>query len=476
MNAPQQRFSLQAPTFRTPGRIGFRVPFGLRDGRAWAPSEVAKGKACGCVCPGCLAPLTAKAQHSRRKRPHFAHLTDTGCNTGRETGVHLRAKQLIADRRQLLLPAWPGNPATTPNPPRARDSDGQWHSGRRVDLPAHTANLDKVELERSFGLYTPDIAATDQAGTLLIEIRVTHAVDDRKAELVDAGGYRMVEIDLSGLDRNTPHDPVAFEQAVLCDPANRQWIANPQAMREWAASKAELDKDVAERNAWIAEQRQRSALAEQERQQRMALEDRQRAEKKEFVRKRERAKHLKDLEQLAELTDPARVAAMLSSCRKAADERIAQLLETVPTSVRAATLRWHPDAWVFGAHPVLWQLLAYKHFVGDRPPGHRFNQRNVAAWVRTTFPTEGRLYRLFVAKYAARADARRAGFCKRTLDYWVFTPDENSRIPDFYAPVNELVSRLESARVVRLLPAPIGQCEVLPLPPTGCYPTAFVAS
>ena len=93
MDTIPEPFTLRNPSGNPLARRGgFRVPFGLRDGRVWAPEEVAKGKACGCICPGCHAPLAAKAQESRRKRPHFAHLTDTGCQTGRETGIHQRAK------------------------------------------------------------------------------------------------------------------------------------------------------------------------------------------------------------------------------------------------------------------------------------------------------------------------------------------------------------------------------------------------
>lgn len=475
MDAPPESFFLQTPTVTTRVRVGFRVPFGLLDGRAWAPSEVAKGKACRCVCPGCLAPLSAKAQDSRRKRPHFAHLADAGCATGRETGIHLRAKQIIADRRRLLLPAWEGHPATMPNPPNAPDAEGQWHSGRRVELPGHTVALDKIDVERNFGAYIPDVSAVDATGPLLIEICVTHAVEDSKAARVGAHGYRMVEIDLSRLDRHTPHDLAAFEHAVLADPGNRHWVVNPAATREWLASKAELDRQIAERNARFAEQRQEAARAEQERRERVVRESRGRAEKKEFVRKRERTKHIHDLERLAELTDPARVAAVLKTYREAADDRIELLLEAAPSAVRTAALRWHPNAWIFGAHPALWQLLAYKHFVADRPPGYRFNQRHVAGWVRETFPSEHVLYRLFAAQYTARADARRAGFSKRSLDYWVFTQEENARIPHFYAPINEFISRLESAQVIRSPLAPIGDCEVLPPPRTGFHPTAFVA-
>ena len=80
----------------------------------------------------------------------------------------------------------------------------------------------------------------------------------------------------------------------------------------------------------------------------------------------------------------------------------------------------------------------------------------------------------FLAPTPPSGSYSRTGFSKRSLDYWVFTPEENARIPDFYGPINELISRLESAQVIRLLPAPVGECEVLPPPPTGHYPAAFV--
>lgn len=473
--APEASGLHNAATLR-PGRAGFRVPFGLRDGRAWAPVEVKKGRACGCICPGCLAPLSAKAQASRRRRPHFAHLVNSVCTTGRETGIHLRAKQLIAERQRLLLPPWDGALPRMPNPPMAQDDSGEWHRGRRVEVPSRIAALWDIHLERSFGAYTPDVSAIDNLGSLLIEIRVTHAVDDEKAARVGANRQRMVEIDLSHLDRFTPHDPAAFEHAVLSDPENRRWVVHPQASNDWDASKGELALHIAERNGWIAEQRRQSERAEQERRQRVAREERNKLEKKEFVRRRERSKHTRDLEQLFELTDPGRVNHSLEKYRKQSEARVDELLDGASLAVRSAVLRWHADAWVFGTHPALWQILAYKHFIAGRPAGERFNQREVASWVRRSFPSEASLYRLFVAQYVARAEARRAGFAKRSIGYWVFTPEENARIPDFYAPINDFISRIESTRLIRLLPTPIGECEVLPASPTGLYPAAVVAS
>lgn len=475
MDNISEPFTLRNPSGNPLARRGgFRVPFGLRDGRVWAPGEVAKGKTCGCACPGCHAPLAAKAQESRRKRPHFAHLTDTGCQTGRETGIHLRAKQLIAERQELVIPAWIGDPINMPNPPHARDEEGRLHWGRQIHRPIRRVGLRDIEVERSFGTYQPDVYARDEAGELLIEIRVTHAVDDSKAARVQAQGRRMVEIDLSQLHRNTPHDQNAFEQAVLFDPANRGWISCPEAIADWQASKRELDDQVALRNREIAQQREQLAKAAQERRERENQETKDKAGRKAYVRRLKRAMHANDLGQLCDLTSQDRIKRVLREYQISAAERVGELLAIVPPAVRSACLRAHEDAWIFGVDPTLWQLLAYDHFVAKQLPGHRFNQKDVASWVRRSFPSEASLYRLFAAQYAHRAEARRAGYSKRRLDYWVFTEEENSRIPDFYAPINDFVGRLEAARALRHLPARIGECEVLAQPDAGWLPVAVV--
>jgi len=458
-------FSLRNPAAaRMSARRGFRVPFGLRDGRVWAPAEVAKGKACGCVCPGCGAPLAAKAQTSRRKRPHFAHLTDSGCHTGLETGIHLRAKQLIVEHRRLVVPAWVSDPIDMPNPPHARDQEGRLHWGRQVDHPTRNVELREIEIERSFETYKPDAVAQDEVGELLIEIRVTHAVGDIKAARVQAQGRRMVEIDLSQLHRDIPHDLAAFEHAVLDDAANRSWISCPEAVAEWRASKLELDEQIAEKNREIAQLREDMFKAAQARHEREAQETKGKEGRKAFMRRLKRAKHAEDLQHLMELTSPERIDRVLREYQISAANRVSELLNFVPPAIRSACLRAHEDAWIFGVDPALWQLLTHDHFVAKRSPGERFNQRDVAAWVRRSFNPDRVLYRLFVTQYANRAEAQRAGFPKRRLAYWVFTDEENDRIPNFYAPVNDFVDRLESARVIRKLPAPRGECEVLPPP------------
>lgn len=461
MNKIPEPFSLcNEPASRPTRNRGFRVPFGLRDGRVWAPGEVAKGKECGCVCPGCGQPLVAKAQESRRKRPHFAHLAATECETGRESGVHLRAKQVIEDRRRISLPGWTFDPLDMPNPPTICDDEGHPHKGRQIAFPPREVALHVVQQEQHMGTYQPDVLAIDDDGELLIEIHVTHAVDTRKANLVQADSRRMIEIDLSRMDRDVHHDAHAFDEAVLFDLNNRMWVSCPEAVLQWQQAREELDREVAEKNEWLAEQRNAAAKAKKAREEAVARDAKDRAGRKAFMRDQQRRKVGKQLNQLPELTHPNRVGKLLKQYQESSESRVSKLLESATPQVRSICLRAHPDAWIFGVDPALWQLLTFEHFVKKSKPGARFNQKDVARWVLRSFPYERPLYQLFIAQYAQRADARRAGFNKRRLNHWAFTPEENEAIPNFYEPINDFVDRMESIGLVRKLTSPIGECEV----------------
>lgn len=455
-----------------PSGSPLRVPFGLKDGRALAPSEVAKGKACGCVCPSCGTPLAAKAHASRKRRPHFAHMAGTDCRTGRETGIHLRAKQLIADRLRLFLPVWDGRQPDMPNPPSGLDIEGVRHDGDRVDVPGKATSLLSAEIEARLEGYVPDILARDDEGGLLIEIRVTHAVGEMKAERIAADGWRILEIDLSGMDRDLAHDPEAFEWTVLEDPAIRHWVFHPGAVASWQQSKAELEERISRRNTEIEEARRANEAAAQRRQETAASAEKQKSARREYMRLRERQPYLDSLARLDGLTDPVRVATLTVELRAAAADRVQVLLAESEPPVRHACLSSHRNGWIYGIDPVLWQLLATRQFVTSREPGYRFNQRDLASWVRRTFPYDRDLYRLFAAQYAKRAEARRAGFAKRHLAFWAFSDEENLRIPDFYAPVNHLVDRWVWTGLVCRLPEPIGQCEVCGPPTSGYRPVA----
>lgn len=228
-------------------RFHGQIPFGLRDGRIWAPLEVENGEACGCVCPACGGPLVAKHGHGRR-RPHFSHRTATECSGNLESAIHRRAKQLICDNLSILLPTWTGLPGF-PNPPIAQTVSGRRIAGDKIVWPAETVSLCGGQLEPDFGLFRPDVAARDDQGELLIEIRATHAVDDAKAALVRQGKHRMIEIDLSRMSSDSLFDPEGFKNQVLFSQTNRTWISHPAAERAWKLARDRVKALAAEESS-----------------------------------------------------------------------------------------------------------------------------------------------------------------------------------------------------------------------------------
>jgi len=144
------------------------------------------------TCAGCgdsMSKVSNSKPHSRKgseklieKRGHFRHQHQDECNTGLETSLHHWGKMIIEE-------------------------------AMTVGLPIH--RLSYKEVERDFStkwIYTsvtleewqdgiiPDVVLHHPDGRLNVEIRVTHAVDDTKANLLQKRSQSCIEIDLTGFD------------------------------------------------------------------------------------------------------------------------------------------------------------------------------------------------------------------------------------------------------------------------------------
>ena len=233
------------------GKSNTHIPYGIRNGRTYAAREVATGFACRCDCPGCGRSLVAKNAGSQR-RAHFSHYRlNPDCKRAGETSIHRHAKQLIAEKAWLVLPAWNGTPVM-PNPPQQRDDAGYLHLGRDVGIPSQRSTFVEAQMEKRHGDLQPDVSAIDAEGSLLIEVRVSHAVGDCKIAKVQSDGIRMLEIDLSKVTMEEALDPDRFENLVLNDVSNRQWLSHPGAANAWQDSRRELKRGLLEINRRIA--------------------------------------------------------------------------------------------------------------------------------------------------------------------------------------------------------------------------------
>ena len=201
---------------------------GIHDGRMYGPLEVARGKACNCVCPGCREPLLAKLPVESNRAPHFAHAPGADCAFGFETSLHLAAKQIIEQERSLFVPAL-----------RAvldiRDALNKTHRRERVLGAGGGQPLTDVRVEQGLDTVRPDILAvlSERGQEVAIEIAVTHYVDDEKLAKIERLGLATLEYDLSGC-RDLSWG--SLKDALLEGKVPVRWLYHPlvsEQMREW---------------------------------------------------------------------------------------------------------------------------------------------------------------------------------------------------------------------------------------------------
>jgi hypothetical protein len=203
------------------------------NGRLLHISEVkGNGLACECVCPSCHSKLIAN--QGKIKAHHFAHYSDRACVFAYETMLHLLAKQVIADRKEVLLP-----------PVVAR------HKNLEMDIRGATiCPLYEVIIEHDMGGMRVDILGRHRAKNvtkdLIIEAAVSHKCELKKVAMIRERKAAAIEIDLSKVPRNASKKEM--EQAIIAT-APREWIYNGpkesaiQQLRTKLESSATADRE-----------------------------------------------------------------------------------------------------------------------------------------------------------------------------------------------------------------------------------------
>ena len=187
------------------------LPFGLRDGVLVSINDVERGLQKNVVCPSCQTTLVARK--GKLKIPHFAHYNGDECLTGLQTVLHIRAKEIIAETKSIFVPE---------------------HS---IKLPGRTkpfeiispqkVTLDEVWLEKRLDKIIPDVFAKTHDKELLIEIRVSHAVEQTKIDLLKRMNLRAIEVDLSDFIAKGYDDEVLRERLIE-QHERKKWLSSPK--------------------------------------------------------------------------------------------------------------------------------------------------------------------------------------------------------------------------------------------------------
>ena len=238
-------------------KLLIKLQYGIRDGKVIAISEISKeerGLKCRCTCPGCGLPLQAKL--GERNQPHFAH-NNAHCDiaSAQQTALHMLAKEIIEEEKRLLLPALTVERS---------DFDFRDRYGDLIyNLPLSltylkqgVAKCKSVTLEKKISDIVPDIIVEIGGKTCLVEIAVTHFIDEEKQAKIDKIGLAVLEIDLSDLYGGTL-DREAIRKAVLLNADNRRWAFNPKKAEaiQWAKEKYEKQLDDLQEAAAIEQEK-----------------------------------------------------------------------------------------------------------------------------------------------------------------------------------------------------------------------------
>jgi hypothetical protein len=217
------------------------LPFATRiaDSNLVSPDEVPRGAACNCLCPGCDRPVIARQGTEREW--HFAHAKGGACQQGYEVSVHEIAKQMIRQRRELLLPALDIEISAT-------DSFGLRIKERMHVLNAKTVHLDQCKTSQKRDEVTADVAGRVADREILVEITVFHRLMPEKRERLIATGISSLQIDL-GEFKVSQATRAKIEVALFENAMNRHWLHHPRMEQACREAQTKLDAKLEQRRA-----------------------------------------------------------------------------------------------------------------------------------------------------------------------------------------------------------------------------------
>ena len=197
-------------------------------------SEAKNGLKCACICPTCGGALIAK--QGKVVEHHFAHASGDECQHAAETALHLAAKDILAVRKEIVLPAveihFP-------------------HTARRTAIaPPRRYLIEFVAVERRLGSIIPDLIVRISGREVLVEVTVTHGVDGDKLKKIQELGVSCVEIDLSETERELAREEL--EKIVVDGAGHKRWLHNVRVeeARSRMLSEATLLRSVHRGFAW----------------------------------------------------------------------------------------------------------------------------------------------------------------------------------------------------------------------------------
>ncbi len=215
-----------------------QLQFGLREDKIVAVGELSpneRGLKCGCVCPVCGGRVVARL--GEKKQPHFAHYQATDCDiaSAQQTALHLLAKELIAEAKGMYFPA----AVVRCGEAFPSENAGAWQIMQRLPKtveyrPAAFYHCSNVILEKKLSDIIPDIILEQGEQRVLVEIAVTHFIDEEKQKKIEKIGLPVLEVDLSDL-RAEQLNRAELRDRLLSTPEGKNWMFLPASQARQVA-------------------------------------------------------------------------------------------------------------------------------------------------------------------------------------------------------------------------------------------------
>jgi len=228
-----------------------KVSLGVReDGKVVHITEIdaqtERGLACRCTCAECGDQLVARLGKVRQR--HFAHHTSRDCVTSDESALHRFAKEVFLRNSTFKVPearVWmDSETASLVSKRHAEEHHSFEFSIALVSecvAPAGYVEYAEAVLERAVNeKLRPDVTLMRPSGEppLLVEVRVTHAVDEAKEAVLKALGLPCIEVDLSALHVGLDSfDREGIERMLIYGDAEKYWVCVPGEATHVAALK-----------------------------------------------------------------------------------------------------------------------------------------------------------------------------------------------------------------------------------------------
>ena len=330
-----------------------KLPFGLSENGAIVHvSNVERGKSCNCVCPSCGSSLIAakgvKNQH------HFKHASNNECVVGLESAIHLAAKQIIMERRQIRLPEYTIIES-------ALDSRGKMHvESKTIVKNGRVISFDSVNEEYALNGMKADILGIKKNEKLIIEIFYRHKVDDQKIDKIKEANISVIEIDLSDLTQEDLKDWETFWSCIN-NPKRTQWLNNAKAPAQFL----ELSKNLKEKIQKVEKKYEQQEIIKQRREQeeknllKLALSEFDKVCNEDII---------------AQFNEEANQHPILISHSQGLKLSLNELPDFLDLDV--------PNGdWIYGCARRVWQTAVYSYFICRRSTSY-FSIKQVDDWLQ----------------------------------------------------------------------------------------------